>query len=500
MKSLRRFFKRLVNLRAGRAQEQRLREEIQDHIAMQTEDNLRAGLSPVEARRQALLKFGGVEAMKEDYRAERGFQFLDTSLRDLRYAIRMLRNSPSFTIAAIVTLAVAIGANAVAFGVMDALILRPLNVPEPRSLYGLQRDSSGTTQLSYPDYVDLRDRNRSFDGLAAYKLQTAGLHTGQDASAISFYEVSANYFDVLGLQPYLGRFFHASDEHGPNSAPYVVLTYAFWHAHFHEDYGVVGRTVQINKHPFTIIGVAPPGFRGTLLFFSSDLFLPMVNEEQIEGANVLNARGNDWVLLSLGHLKAGVTPAQAVADLNAIGADLKKSYPKDEGQFNFSLARPSLSGDWFERPVRAFLTALMLLAGLILLAACANLGSLFAARAADRSREIALRLALGASRARVLRQLFTEALVISLLGGGAGLWGSVVLLQWLAAWRPFPQFPLNVPVNPDGKVYAAALLLALASGFLFGAAPARQVLRTDPYAIVKSGSLGRAGRRITSGM
>ena len=177
-----------------------------------------------------------------------------------------------------------------------------------------------------------------------------------------------------------------------------MLTYAYWHSHFQDDRGVVGRVVQLNKHPFTILGVAPPEFHGTLLFVFPDFFVPMVNQEQVEGLNVLNARGNRWVLMVLGHLKPGVTPAQAVADLNAIGAYLEKTYPKEDGQMTFSLARPGLAGDWLGRPLKAFLAGLMLLAGLILLAACANLGSLFAARAADRSREVALRLALGATR------------------------------------------------------------------------------------------------------
>src|SRR6267142_2619839 len=199
--------------------------------------------------------------------------------------------------------------------------------------------------------------------------------------------------------------------------------------------------------------------------------------------------------MTMGHLKAGVTPAQAAADVNSIGADLEKTYPKDHAQMIFALARPSLYGDYLGRPVRAFLTALMLLAGLILLAACANLGSLFSARAADRSREVALRLALGAGRMRILRQLFTEAVLISLMGGAIGLWGSVELLRWLTVWQPFPQFPINLPVSPDANVYAVALLLALASGLLFGAVPVRQVLRTDPHEIVKSGSRSTPGRR-----
>ena len=497
MRALMRFLHRVVNVVTRRAQDERLREEIEEHIALQTAENLRAGLSPVKARRQAMLKFGGVEAMKQDYRAERGLLLIENLVRDVRFSLRMLRKSPGFAIASVLTLALAIGANAVVFGVLNALILRPLNVPQAESLYGIAHWSDNQLNQSYPDYLDLRDRNRSFDGLAAYNISQAGLDTGENPSPTWLYEVSGNYFDVLNIQPYLGRLIHPSDEHGSSGAPYIVLTYAYWHTRFQDDRGVVGRTVQLNKHPFTIVGVAPPEFHGTLLFFNPDFFVPILNQEQVDGENLLNARGTRWVNMTMGHLKARVTPAQAIADLNSIGSYLEKTYPKDDGHMSFTLARPSLYGDYFGRPVRAFLTGLMLLAGLILLAACANLGSLFAARAADRSREVDLRLALGASRLRIVRQLFTEAVLISLIGGAVGLWGSVVLLHGLSAWRPVSIFPLNVPVNPDAHVYGVALLLALASGFLFGAVPVRQVLRTDPYEIVKSGSTGRVGRRMT---
>ena len=422
---------------------------------------------------------------------------MTTLLQDLRCALRMLRKSPGFTAIAVVTLALGIGSNAVVFGVLNALILRPLNVPQAQSLYGIERGSDKAVNQSYPDYLDLRDRNRSFDDLAAYNVTSVGLDTGNHPSGAWIFEVTGNYFDALGVQPYLGRFFHGADEHGPNSAPYIVLTYAFWHSHFQDDRGVVGRIVQLNKHPFTILGVAPPEFRGTLSFVFPDFWVPIVNQEQVEGANVLNARGNRGILMVLGHLKAGVTPAQAVADLNSIGSYLEKTYPKDDGQMTFTLARPGLAGDWLGRPLRAFLTGLMLLAGLILLAACANLGSLFAARAADRSREVAMRLALGSSPMRILRQLFTEAVLISLIGGAVGLWGSIVSLRELSVWQPLPTAPLHVPVNPDANVYGVALLLSLASGFLFGAVPVRQVLHTDPYQVIKSGSTGTVGRRMT---
>lgn len=496
MRSLRRFLTCLLSSATTRAQDERLREEIEEHIALQTEENLRAGLSPLEARRQAMLKFGGVEAMKQDYRAERGLPLVEDLLHDLRFALRVLRKSPSFTAVAIVTLALGIGANAVVFGVLNALILRPLNVPQPQSLYQLERTSDKVGTESYPNYLDLRDRNRTFNGLAAFAIAPAALDTGGNPSHVWVYEVSGNYFDALGIQPSFGRFIHPSDEHGPNSAPYVVLAYAYWRSHFAGDRSVVGRTVQLNKSPFTIIGIAPPGFRGTLLFFSPDLFVPIVEQEQVEGWSALDARGNRRVT-SLGHLKSGVTPAQAIADLNSIGSDLEKSYPKDDGQMNFALARPSLYGDYFGRPVQAFLAGLMLLAALILLAACANLGSLFAARAADRSREVALRLAMGAGRIRILRQLFTEAVLLSLTGGAVGLWCSLILLRGLNRWQPIPQYPVNIPVSPDANVYGVAFLLAVASGFLFGAVPVRQVLHTDPYQIVKWGSLVTVGRRIT---
>ncbi|MGA2987756.1 MAG: ABC transporter permease [Terriglobia bacterium] len=477
----------------------RIEEELRAHIQHRADDLERSGLGRTEAERRARVEFGGHERFKEECHDALGGTFIESLIKDVRFSLRVLRKSPGFGIAAVLTLALAIGANAVVFAVLNGLILRPLNAPRTESLYVLERGSEKSLWQSYPDYLDLRDRNRSFDGLAAFNVAAAGLDTGKDASKVWCYEVTGNYFDALGVQPYLGRFFHGSDERGSNSAPYIVLAYAYWHSNFQDDRGVVGRVVQLNKHPFTILGVAPPDFQGTLLFYSPDFWYPMVNQEQVQGSDGMNVRRNRGILTVLGHLKAGVTPAQAVFDLNSIGSDLEKSYPKDDGKMTFTLARPGLLGDVLGRPARAFLTGLMLLAGLILLAACCNLGNLFAARAADRSREVALRLALGAGRIRILRQVFTEAVLISLVGGGVGLWGSVVLLRDLSLWRPVPQFTsLHVPVHPDAHVYLVALLLSLASGFLFGAVPVRQILRTDPYQVIKSGSTGAARRRISA--
>jgi predicted permease len=475
-----------------------MEEELRSHILHRADDLESSGLDRAEAERRARIEFGGHQRFKEECNEAIAGNLVETFINDIRLSLRVLRKSPGFTIVAVLTLALAIGANALVFGVLNGLILRPRNVPQAQSLYGIEQGKDKSPYLSYPDYLDLRDRNRSFAGLAAMNVAPVGLNTGEGPFQAMGYEVSTNYFDVLGIQPYLGRFFHGSDEHGPNSAPYIVLPFGYWHSRFQDDRGVVGRVVRLNKHPFTILGVAPPEFQGTLVFFSPDFWVPMIDHEQLTGASVMNARGTLSILMVLGHLKAGVAPQQAVADLNAVGAYLEKTYPKEHARMMFALTQPGLLGDFMGGPVRAFVGGLMMLAGLILLAACANLGSLFAARAADRSREVALRLALGSSRNRILRQVFTEAVLISLAGGAFGLLGSVALLRDLGAWQPVPQFPsLHVPVNPDASVYLIALVLALASGFLFGIVPVRQVLRVDPYQIVKAGSAGTAGRRMT---
>jgi predicted permease len=471
-------------------------DEVRSHIAHYADDLERSGLSRPEAERRARIEFGARERYKEESYQAMGGAWFHGFLQDFRLSLRTLRKSPGFLIAAVLTLALAIGANAVVFSVLNAFILRPLNVPHSENLFGVWRSAESTMAESYPDYVDLRDRNRSFSDLAAYNISEVGIDTGNNPSRIWIEEATGNYFDALGLQPYLGRYFHASDEHGPNSAPYIVLNYAYWQTHFQGDRNIVGKVVRLDKHPYTIIGVAQPGFHGTLLFFNPDVFVPIVNHPQF-GGNGLDDRGDRWVFMSLGHLKPGVSQAQAIADLDRIGEDLARTYPKtDEKMKAFTLARPSLYGDYVGKPMREFLSGLMLLAGMILLAACANLGSLFAARAADRSREVALRLALGSSRRRILRSLFSEALLISLGGGVVGLTMSMVLLHGLSVWQPIARWPLHLSVDPDGKVYLLALLLALLSGVLFGAVPVKQVLRANPYEIVKAGGRGATSRRI----
>jgi len=473
-----------------------LAEEMRLHLEERTEELMREGMSRKDAEAAARRAFGNTTALEERSREVWQWPTLESVWGDLRHALRLLRKSPGFTFAAVLTLALAIGANAVVFGVLNALILRPVNVPDAKSLYAVNT-ADGEVFESYPNYLDLRDRNHSFDSLAVMALSQVALDSGKDPSRIWGFEASGNYFDVLGVQPYLGRFFHPSDEKGMNSAPYIVLSYAYWHSHFQDDRSVVGRVIRVNAHPYTILGVTQPDFRGTFIFFSPNFYLPMVNHDERAGDDNLNLRRNRGMIQILGHLKPGVTRNGAIADLNTIGAALAKAYPNEDAREYFSLGRPSMPGV-LGRPVRAFVSALMLLAGLILLAACANLGSLFAARASDRSREVALRLALGSSRKRILRQLLTEAVLVSLAGGALGLVASIGLLRELDRWQPFSGVPIHVPVQPDANVYIVALILALVSGLLFGIVPVRQVLDANPYEIVKAGSTGRVGRRITA--
>jgi predicted permease len=415
---------------------------------------------------------------------------------DLRIAFRKLWKSPGFAVTAIVTLALGIGANAVVFSVMNAVVLRPVKLPNAQSLYEVQRFQFPSH--SYLDYVDLRDRNRTFEGIVMAQIMgPVGVDTGGTPSTAWPYLASGNYFDVLGIQPYLGRFYHANDEQGAGSAPYVVLSYAYWHSHFHGDASVVGRTVGVNKHLLTIIGVAPPDFRGTELFFAPAMWIPIVEQPAIEGYDELTQRGNHNGFV-VGKVKPGVSATQATEDLNTVGKWLEKTYPADDESVKFTLARPGLIGDMLGGPARAFMTGLMLLAGLILLAACANLGSLFAARSADRAKETAMRLALGSRRGMILRQMLTEAVLVSLAGGAVGLAGGVVILRFLSTWQPIPDTPINVPVNPDAGTYVVALVLALASGLLFGMVPVRQVLRADPWQVIRTGAAGVGGvRRLT---
>jgi predicted permease len=471
--------------------------ELKAHIEMRTEDNLAAGMSPDEARRDARLRFGNATVMQERTTAADTSPLLAGIGRDVHYAFRQLRHSPGFALTAILTLALGIGANVVVLSVLNALILHPLDLPHADRMYTVEQKHQGDVNQSYPDYLDYRARNTALTDMAAYRLMAAGVSAEGSAKMSWGYEASGSYFDVLGIQPTLGRFFHASDEHGPNSAPYIVLSDAFWRSRFHADPHFVGTTFDLNKHPFTVIGVAPAGFHGTETFLWPDFWIPILNAGQIGySPNDMNNRGVHNLLV-LGRLKPGVTPQQADEDLNAVAGQLAKQYPATDAGMGARLVKPGLIGDLFGDATRSFLFGILLLSFLVLLAACANLASIFAARAADRSRELAIRLAIGSSRWHILRQLLTEAVLISLAGGIVGTAFATVLLRLLTRWQPFSDFPIHVTVTADIRVYGFALLLSLASGLLFGMLPARQVWRTDAARVIRGTAAPVLFRRFT---
>src|SRR6266542_3719788 len=405
-------------------------------------------------------------------------------LLDIRYALRVLWKSPAFTVVATLTLMVGIGANVVVFGVVNAVLLRPLDVSEPHNLYQIRLKpwaSFKALTTSYPAFEDYRQRNTTFSGLAGFDGFSSGrLRWGNTVKSVSGYSITGNYFDLLGVQPQLGRLIQSADDHGPNSAPYMVLSDSLWRTAFNADPGVVGTTVRLGKDPFTVVGVAPARFHGTERFDWPDYWIPVVNH--FDAKYLQDRTGRP--LTVLGRLKPAVTPEQAAEDLSAIAAQLAKEYPKTDTGVPLRLVRPGLYADTGD-VIRGFLYSVTGLALLVLVAACANLASLFAARAADRSRELALRVALGASRWRLVRQLMTEAMVVSMLGGAAGLVTASLLLGALNRWRSPPYG--QVAVSVDTVVYLAALILTLVSALLFGMIPARQVSQSSPLQAMKSG-------------
>jgi predicted permease len=461
-----------------------LAEEIQQHLAEEIESLTAGGMDRRDAEFAARRRFGNVTLIEEQGSEAWKMPNIEGWLSDFKFALRRLKASPGFALTAVVTLALGIGANVVVFSVLNGLILRPVGVPDAKNLFQISKGTNGGDWQSYPDYRDFRDRDPSFSGMVAYKFMTAGMSIDNATVRSWGFTTTGNYFDVLGVQPALGHYFHASDEHGLGSAPYVVLSYDFWRRQFGARSDVLGKSVKLNGHPFTVIGVAQQGFRGTETYFWPDYWMPVVNAEQVTGWSDFCCRDHTGFAV-MGRLKLGITPRQATESLNALAAQMAREDKKDDG-LRLRLRQPGPAGDESD-PTKNGLLGIMLLAGLVLLAACANLASIFAARAADRAGEMAVRMAIGASRWIVLRQLLTEAVLVSLMGGLLGSLFARQLLQLLSNWRPFGDFPIRLLVVPDVAVYLVAIGLSLACGIFFGLLPARQVWRTDVVQAIKTG-------------
>ncbi len=420
---------------------------------------------------------------------------MTTLLQDLRFALRQMRRSPGFAFTAVFTLALGIAANVIVFGVLQALILRPIDVPHPEQVMTLAHTDQNYPLFSYPEVCDVRDGNTVFSAVAALGITNFGLEADGVTRPVWGYEASGQYFEVVAIKPFLGRLLNRADDDHPGASQAAVLSWPAWKRHFNGDPNIVEKTVRLNKHPYTIVGVTPEGFYGTEKFAQIDIFVPMANQASLDGVNWLDSRTNPQVY-SIVRIKEGVTMPQIQSELNTVAARIRRQYPKDEEKLTLKLTRPGLMGDFFGAPARGFLAGVLALAGIVLLAACANLGSLFAAHTADRTREIAIRMAIGSSRWRIVRQIFVEALVISILGGACACGLAWIALTGLANWHPPTEYPMVFHISPQPSLILMGLLVSLLAGLLFGAMPLRQIFKADANDAIKSaGSQSSAGRR-----
>jgi predicted permease len=413
---------------------------------------------------------------------------MDRLRLDLKLAFRRLIQNPGFTIVAVITLALGIGANTAIFSVINAILIRPLPVERPNEIVSLNETLHGDSypSLSYPNYRDMRDRNTVLSGLAAYRFLPASLGLPGSSQRVWGYLVTGNYFQMLGVNAIQGRVILPEDDVKRGGHPVAVLTYGCWRKRFGGDPAIVGRTVKFNSMDFTILGVAPRGFFGTELYFAPEVFFPMAMQKELEGGSgYLDKRGTSNTFVA-GRLKPGVTMAQAESGLNSIARQLGQEYPKDDEGMKIVLTPPGLAGNFIRGAVIGFATVLFGVSSLVLLVACTNLASMLLARASDRRKETAIRLALGAERGRLVRQLLTENLIVALAGGAAGALLGYWITSALAAWRMPIDIPLFLNIGADARVFLFALIASAGTTLLFGLLPALQATRTDLVPALKN--------------
>lgn len=412
---------------------------------------------------------------------------METLLQDIRFAIRRLIKTPGFALVAILSLALGIGANTAIFSLVNMILFRPLPVTEASRLVTVSAVGAEGAMAahSYMNYVDFRDRNDVLSGLLAYRFSSMSLSRSGNNEKVWGYLVSGNYFDVVGVKPVIGRGFLPEEDKTRLSHPVAVISHSLWQSRFGGDASVVNSDVLINGKQFKVIGVAPAGFKGTEVMYTPEVYVPFAMQKWIEPeSDYLDQRGSQNLFL-VGRLKSGVSSTQAEASLNMVAAQLAKEYPNDNEGFKIQLIPPGFFLPQVRNGILGISAALMGLVALVLLIACTNLANLLLARATERSKEIAIRLSIGASRARIIRQLLTESVLLAVTGGLTGVLLAGWIIDLIMGLKPPAEIPVTIELHVDWRVLVFSMLVSVVTGVLFGLVPAMQATKPDLVSALK---------------